>query len=105
MAEEDDNVTDETKQSLIDAACRIAERFGVPVVILAAVLWMAREAATSVHQTIVVPMVTSHTEFLETTRETLHEIGKTQTQQAETMKELAVGQREIQHELLKNREQ
>jgi hypothetical protein len=103
MAEEDDQVTDETRQSIIDAACRIAERFGVPVVILAAVLWMAREAATSVHQSIVVPMVSSHTEFLETTRETLHEIGKTQTQQAETLRELAIGQKDIQHELMRNK--
>lgn len=88
-------MTDETKQTIIDAA----QRFGVPVVILGALLWMAREAATSVHHTILIPIVSSHTEFLETTRETLHEIGRTQTQQAETMRELAVGQREIQNEL------
>lgn len=97
-------MTDETKQTIIDLSLRFAERFGVPALILAAVLWMAREAATSVHHSIVVPMVTSHTEFLETTRETLHEIGKTQTQQAETLRELAQGQHEIQHELLKRNE-
>lgn len=93
-------MTDEMRQTVLDAA----QRFGVPVVVLAAVLWMTREAATSVHNTILVPIVTSHTEFLESTRETLHEIGKTQTQQAETMKELAIGQRDIQHELLKRSE-
>lgn len=90
-------MTDDMKQTVFDAA----QRFGVPVVVLAALLWMAREAATSVHHTILVPIVNSHTEFLESTRETLHEIGKTQTQQAETMKELAIGQRDIQHELMK----
>ena len=69
-------MTDEMRQTVLDAA----QRFGVPVVVLAAILWMTREAATSVHHTILVPIVTSHTEFLESTRETLHEIGKTQTQ-------------------------
>jgi hypothetical protein len=88
------------KSTILDAA----QRFGVPVVVLAAILWMAREAATSVHHTILIPIVNSHTEFLETTRETLHEIGQTQTQQAETLRELAVGQRDIQHELLKRKE-
>lgn len=94
-------MTDETRQNIIDAACRVAERFGVPAVILAAILWMAREAATSVHHSILIPIVESHTEFLETTRETLHEIGRTQTQQAETLKELADGQKSIQTELTK----
>lgn len=90
-------MTDDMKATIFDAA----QRFGVPFVVLMFLLWMAREAATSVHHTILVPIVTSHTEFLETTRETLHEIGKTQTQQAETLRELAVGQRDIQHELMK----
>lgn len=71
-----------------------AERFGVPVVILAAFLWMAREAATSVHTSVVVPIVESHTKFLE-------ETSRTQSQQAETLRELAVGQKEIHSHLLK----
>lgn len=93
-------MTEQTKRTLMD----LAERFGVPAMVLAAMLWMAREAATSVHHTIVVPMIQSHTEFLETTRETLHEIGKTQTQQAETLREIAEGQRDIQHEIMKRTE-
>lgn len=89
-------MTDETRQTLIDVGLRVMERFGVPVMILAAMLWMAREAATTAHQTVLVPIIKSHTEFLETTRETLTEIGHTQQQQAVTLQELAVGQREIQ---------
>ena len=92
-------MTDEQKQNIIDAAMRVAERFGVPVVILAAILWMTREAATSLHHSVVVPVVKSHTEFLEATQNTLHEISSTQDQQAKTLQELAVGQREIQHAL------
>jgi hypothetical protein len=93
-------MTNEMKQTIID----IAERFGVPVVILAAVLWMTREAATSVHSTVIVPMIESHTQFLEATSQTLHELGKTQDQQAETLREIAVSQRDIQHELMKQRQ-
>lgn len=77
----------------------LLERFGVPVAILAVILWFAREAAISLHSTVLVPVVTSHTEFLDATQETLREIGRSQEQQAETMQELAVGQQEIRHAL------
>lgn len=80
----------------------LLERFGVPVAILAVILWFAREAAISLHSTVLVPVVTSHTEFLDATQETLREIGRSQEQQAETMQELAVGQREIRHALSKD---
>lgn len=83
-------MVEETRRALMEAA----ERFGVPVVILAAFLWMAREAATSVHTSVVVPIVESHTKFLE-------ETSRTQSQQAETLRELAVGQKEIHSHLLK----
>ena len=77
----------------------LLERFGVPVAILAVILWFSREAAISLHSTVLVPVVTSHTEFLDATQETLREIGRSQEQQAETMQELAVGQQEIRHAL------
>jgi hypothetical protein len=99
MAEGFDGMTDETKQSMIEAGIRIAERFGVPVVLLAVGIWMLREAAISLHTTVVEPVVKSHVAFLESTQETLHEIGKTQDQQAQTLQELATGQREIQQVL------
>jgi hypothetical protein len=94
-------MTDGMKRTIFD----VAERFGVPVVVLGAVLWMFREAATSVHHTLIVPIVESHTQFLETTSETLHEIGKTQNQQAETLKELADSQKEIHRELTRSKSQ
>ncbi len=90
-------MTDDQRQTLLDAVCRIAERFGVPVVILAAVLWMARESASSLHTTVLVPIIQSHTEFLEETRHT-------QKQQAEILQEIADGQRDIQRTLKKDGE-
>jgi hypothetical protein len=81
--------------SLVELMLRVAERFGVPVVLLGVVLWLLRDAAVVLHGTVVVPIVKSHAEFLEGTRETLTEIGKTQQQQAATMQTIAETQREI----------
>lgn len=75
----------------------LLERFGVPVAILAVILWFTREAAISLHATVLVPVVNSHTEFLEMTQETLLEIGRTQEKQADAMKELCMGQQQLQH--------
>ena len=82
---------EEVKSTLIS----VAEKFGVPCVILAAFMWMAREAAVSVHKTVVVPMVESHTEFLDSTRDTLDRMCTTQERQEETLEELAAGQSDI----------
>lgn len=95
-------MTDETKRTIIDTAIKVAGDFGVPVIILAAFMWMAREAATSLHGTVVVPIVKSHTEFLDSTRDTLSEISRTQSQQAETLKELTISQLEIKHAVLQS---
>lgn len=88
-------MSERTPPTNVEIAMRIAERFGVPVVILACLLWMIREAATSLNGTVVVPIVKSHTEFLDTTRETLTEISRTQQQQASTMQEIAENQKEL----------
>jgi hypothetical protein len=88
-------MTEKSPPTTSEIALRVAERFGVPVVLLVILLWMIREAATSLNGTVVVPIVQSHTEFLDATRETLTEISKTQTQQADTMKEIADGQKEL----------
>lgn len=88
----------------VDNCIRLAERLGIPVLILAAILWVSREAATSVHNSVIVPIVKSHTEFLESTSSTLHELGETQSQQAETLRGLADGQREIHRVLLNQKE-
>jgi hypothetical protein len=87
--------TEELKQGLLDSLLRIAERFGVPVVLLAVLIWLGREAAITLHGSLVEPVVKSHVEFLETTSETLREISSVQTQQAATLEELAHGQREL----------
>ena len=88
-------MSDKAPQTNADVAIRVAERFGVPVVLLVILLWMIREAATSLNGTVVVPIVKSHTEFLDTTRDTLVEISRTQSTQAETMKEIAENQQEL----------
>jgi uncharacterized coiled-coil protein SlyX len=87
--------SEELKQGVLDSMLRIAERFGVPVVLLAVIIWLGREAAITLHGSLVEPVVKSHVEFLETTSETLREISTVQTQQAVTLQELAHGQREL----------
>lgn len=82
--------------TLIDGVIRFGERFGVPVVMLAVLLYMIHGAAVALHTTVLIPVVQSHADFLKQTSATLDEIGTTQQQQAKTLQELAVGQREIQ---------
>ena len=86
---------EELKAGLVDTMFRIADRFGVPCVILAVLIWFGREAAITLHSTLIKPVVESHIEFLDATRETLTEIGHTQEKQAETLQEIAAGQRDI----------
>lgn len=86
---------DELKQGFLDSMLRIAERFGVPVVLLGVVIWLGREAAITLHGSLVQPVVKAHVEFLEATGETLREISTVQTQQAATLEELAQGQHEV----------
>lgn len=88
-------MSDRPPATTIEIAIRAAQQLGVPAIILAVLLWLIRDAAVSLHTTVLVPIVQSHTEFLESTRSTLEEIGKTQQQQATTMSEIAAGQREI----------
>ncbi len=79
----------------IDVGIRIAREFGFPVVVSCVVLFCAREAATALHQTVVVPVVESHATFLKQTSETLQGLGRAQEKQADTLRELADAQREI----------
>lgn len=87
--------SEELKQGLVDTLLRVADRFGVPCVILAVIIWFGREASVALHQTLIKPVVESHIEFLDTTSKTLAEIGATQERQVETLEEIAHGQREI----------
>ena len=91
---------EEIKQGVLDTFLRIADRFGVPCVILAVVMFFSREAAIALHGTVVEPMVKSHVEFLDTTAETLREIGQVQRKQADTLQELSRGQNEL-HQVVK----
>jgi hypothetical protein len=84
--------TEELKQGVLDTFLRIADRFGVPCVILAVILYFGREAAIALHDSVVEPVVQSHVEFLESTKETM-------AKQADTLQELAKGQQEIQQVL------
>ncbi len=79
----------------IDVGIRIAREFGFPVVVASVVLFCAREAATALHHTVVVPVVESHATFLRQTSETLQGLGRAQERQSETLRELAEAQREI----------
>lgn len=83
----------------LELCLRIAKEFGLPVLLLGLVIYLFREAAVTVHSTVLVPVVASHTKFLESTQETLREISTTQSRQADTLEELAAGQREIQHRI------
>lgn len=82
-------------KTALETALRIGERLGVPLLILAAILWMAREAGIAVYGGAVVPVVRAHTTFLESTQETLRGIESTQSRQADTMDEIVAGQREL----------
>lgn len=94
-------MTEEIRQNVIDTFLKIADRFGVPCVVLAVIVWFGREACQVLYNGAVEPVVKSHIEFLETTSETLHEIGSVQAQQAQTLQELAAGQGEIRATLSK----
>lgn len=82
---------------LLDIGIRIAREFGFPVVVMLIVLWCCREAAIALHSTVLVPVVESHTMFIRSTSETLTSLGQTQDKQAQTLHEIAEGQREIRH--------
>ena len=92
-------------ESFVESALRVAERFGVPLVLLAVVIWFMRDAAITLHGTVLVPIVKSHTEFLDSTRETLDEIGKTQFKQAETLQAIAADQHAIKQAVVKKTSQ
>ena len=84
---------------MVDRVIKIGERFGVPVMLLIVVLFFAREACVSVHETLLVPIVKGHIEFLDATSLTLREIEQTQHQLYNTLQEVSIGQRAIQQAL------
>ena len=85
---------------MVDRMIKVGERFGVPVMLLAVLLWFLHSACVSIHSTLLVPIVQGHIEFLESTSQTLHEIDQTQATQALILGEISMGQRAIQSALL-----
>ena len=84
---------------MVDRMIKVGERFGVPVALLAVLLWFLHSACVSIHSTLLVPIVKSHCDFLESTSETLHEIDQTQQQATAILSEISMGQRAIQQAL------
>ncbi len=84
---------------MIDVGIRIAREFGFPVVMLSVVVFCFREAAIALHRTVLIPVVESHTQFINSTSETLQSLGRTQDRQAETLQEIADGQNEIRRDI------
>jgi hypothetical protein len=78
-----------------DIAIKVAREFGFPTLVLCVVGWWVHLAAVSIHSTVMVPVIKSHTDFLEVTRETLKGVGATQERQAKTLSEINQNQREI----------
>lgn len=97
------DMTEEAKAGMIDMILRVAKEFGLPVVLLGVVVYLFREVAVTVHSTVLIPVVQSHTKFIDSTQETLREISKTQERQAETLHDIAEGQRDIQRAITVSR--
>lgn len=93
-------MTQQTRD-IVDVGIRLLREFGFPCFVLTVIGWWGQMAAVSLHTTVLVPIVESHTTFLRTTADTLETLGEAQNRQAETLSEIAAGQREIQH-VLKN---
>ena len=81
----------------IDVGIRIAREFGFPCFVLAVVGYWGQLAAVALHETVLKPVVESHSTFLKTTSDTLSTLSRSQERQADTLEELAAGQRELQH--------
>lgn len=84
-----------TQEEIKATFVEVAGKLGVPFVILMFILIMAREAATGLHKTVIVPFVEGHTRFLDRTSETLNKISTTQEKQAATLQELTEIEDEI----------
>lgn len=76
-------------ESISETLVKVAERFGVPVVLLGIVIWLGREAAITIHTSVVTPVVESHTQFIETICEQAKQQTKAMESQAGAFKELA----------------
>lgn len=84
-------------RDFVDIGFRLAREFGFPCFVLGVIGWWGQLAAVALHETVLVPVVESHTTFLQATSDTLATLSKSQQRQADTLDELAEGQRQLQH--------
>lgn len=82
-------------RDFVDIGFRLAREFGFPCFVLGVIGWWGQLAAVALHETVLVPVVESHTTFLQATSDTLATLSKAQERQADTLEELAAGQKEI----------
>lgn len=82
---------------------RFIAKVGAPTAILLIMLFMFWKAAHSLHESVVIPVVSAHTEFIHATQltqarqaATLEAMAAGRQQQTEILHEIAEGQREIQ---------
>lgn len=87
-------MTQQTRD-VVDVGLRLLREFGFPCLVLVVIGWWGQLAAVALHETVLVPVVDSHTTFLKATSDTLATLSKAQERQAETLEELAAGQREL----------
>jgi hypothetical protein len=76
-------------ETLSEAMLRIGERFGVPVLLLAVILWFGREAVIGVHGSVVEPVIESHTKFIDTICEQAKQQTNAMERQADAFRELS----------------
>ena len=94
-------MTQHTKDRL-ELAIQFIKLVGVPTGILAVILWWIGAATDRLHDSVLVPTITAHTQFLKSTVETqerqataLEKLTDNRIQQTEILEEIASGQREI----------
>ena len=88
-------MTQETKDRA-ELGIKLLREFGFPCIVLCVLGWWGQLAAVALHETVLVPVVESHTTFLKATSDTLATLSQAQERQAETLEELAQGQTVIQ---------
>ncbi len=87
-------MTQQTRD-VVDVGIKLLREFGFPCLVLCVIGWWGQMAAVAIHETVLVPVVDSHTTFLKATSDTLATLSKAQERQADTLEELAAGQNEI----------
>lgn len=94
-------MTQHTKDRL-EMAIQFIKLVGVPTGVLAVILYWIGAATDRLHDSVLVPTITAHTQFLKATVETqerqadaLEKLTDTRLQQAQILEEIATGQREI----------